>query len=100
MEIKDLEPFVKSLNMEPKHLIMERGRQVKWLVCKKANEKNEGRIVIYNAEGEAYCSRYMDYIDEDFFNSSRIGRSGDGTYLKNEYFCRMDKYDFKACQSN
>ena len=108
MEIKDLEPFVKSLNMEPKHLIMGKGRQVKWLVCKQANKYGQIRAVIYDGEGKAFTSIYINFdfnvADkecDEYFHSSNIRKwEGDEISYKN-LMCKRDCiYDFKPDWKN
>lgn len=84
LKIEDLEPFVIKKGMEPKHLFMEKGRILKWLVCLQKTGNGFSRIVVYDEKGTAYATEPEKFDDEDF-DKMKIWRIGGGTVIINGY---------------
>ena len=73
MKIEEMEPFVISKGMEPKHLICGKGGKVKWLVCLNHDAPMHS-ITVYDEYGEAYESDFIPEMDDDFFENMNIHR--------------------------
>lgn len=96
MKIEELEPFVLAKSITPKHLVMAKGAQVKWLVCYTYNKViGKIKLVVYDIKGWAYESEYIGDIDEEFFEKINIRRFSeeDAVFvngIKCKYYGRLD----------
>lgn len=96
MKIAELEPWAQKMGLKPKHLILSKGSNVKWLVCLREVDEGLRQLVVYDAEGKAYASVESLEFKEAFFESMDIRRSEmfDGL-IANYIICGYKKeYDY------
>ena len=78
MKTKEIENFVLSKGLEPKHLFLAKGGIVKWMVCVVKNRNPRSQwfyIYVYDNIGRCYMTLYkVDDLPEDYFDHIEIER--------------------------
>lgn len=96
MKIKELEPWVIMKGLKPKHIILSKGSNVKWMVCIREVDDEKSQIIIYDADGKAYASIERTF-EEIFFDIIRISKDHfDDAVFVNYILCgHIKEYDLK-----
>lgn len=97
MKIEELEPFVLKAGFEPKHLYLQKGGNVKWLVCDN-NQPGQGTVIVFDGEGSAYESEQypfevIDYSKEEL-NVHYVDKWQNSVSVDGVICNRNNKYDY------
>ena len=95
MEVATFEKMILEKGETPIHLIMARGRQVKWFVCKYKRSESEFSLLVYDMKGRCYITpKTYTEIDNDtiyniyYFDEERILVNGVFFYI--EPLCNLN----------